>query len=396
MKKVLPKGFLAGAVHCGIKRFKKDLALIYSKTGSKTAAVFTKNKVKAAPLLVSKAILKKRESIKAIVVNSGNANCCTGWYGTRDAKRMIHAVAKNLGVKFNNVIVSSTGIIGKRLPISEIEASVPKLVKSLSENGIASAAQGILTTDKMLKIAAEKIKIGKKDIIISGIAKGAGMVHPNMATMLAFIMTDAKIDKDALRASLKEACDESFNAITVDGDMSTNDTAILMSNGAAGNKTIKKNSKEEKVFLKALKNVSIKLATDIVKDGEGATKLIHIYIKNAKTKGEAKKIANIIATSCLVKTSVHGQNPNWGRVASSVGASGLSSIKQNKFEVYLDKICVFRDGKSPEHAKEKFHKIYKKKNVEILVNLNSGKKEAKMWSCDLSKRYVEINSHYMT
>ena len=396
MKKILPKGFTAGAVHCGIKKTKKDLALIYSKIGCKAAAVFTKNKVKAAPLLISKDILNKGEPIKAVIINSGNANCCTGWYGTRDAKRMVAEVSKNLKIRFNNVLVSSTGIIGKRLPIDLIEKAMPKLIKSISEKGIVNLAKGISTTDKILKVYVEKINIGKKEVIISGVAKGAGMIHPNMATMLAFMMTDAKIDKDALKSALKEASDESFNAITVDGDMSTNDTALLMANGASGNKTIKNKTKEYYIFLKGLKDVCIKLAKDIVRDGEGATKLVEVYVKNAKTKSDAKKVAETIATSSLVKTSIYGENPNWGRVASSVGSSGVKNVRQNKFEVYLDKICVFKKGKAPDHLAEKFHKIYKKKNVEIVVDLHTGTKEARMWTCDLTKKYVEINSHYMT
>lgn len=276
MKHSLPKGFLAGGVHCGIKRFRKDLALIYSNANCKAVALFTKNKVKAAPLIVSKAVLKKGKPIRAIIVNSGNANCCTGWYGARDAKRMIDAVCKALKLKFNNVLVSSTGVIGKRLPIENIEKAMPKLAKSISEKGLFSAASAILTTDKKVKIAVERFNIGNKVVTVSAIAKGAGMVEPNMGTMLAFIMTDAKVDKDALSRALKEACEGSFNSITVDGDMSTNDTAALLANDLANNKTIKKNTKEYNAFLKALRKVSFKLAKDIVRDGEGATKFVTV------------------------------------------------------------------------------------------------------------------------
>lgn len=396
MRYILPKGFLASGTHCGIKRFKKDLALIYSKAGCKAAGVFTKNKVKAAPLLVSKEILKKAKSIRAVFVNSGNANCCTGWYGKRDAKRMISAVCKSLKLNFNNVLVSSTGIIGKRLQIDLIEKSTPKLARLLSEKGLKSAALGIMTTDKKIKVATQKIKIGKKDVIISGIAKGAGMIEPNMGTMLSFIMTDAKIDKDALKLALKEVSDSSFNSITIDGDMSTNDMVLLLANGLAGNQNIKRRTKEYKVFSKALKAVAFKLAKSIVEDGEGATKFVTIYVENAKTDQDAYKVAKAIANSCLVKTSIHGQNPNWGRVASTVGASGVQGIKPNKFEIYLDGVLVFKGGKFTMPSKERFHKIYKKKNVEIAVNLNVGRKDATIWTCDLSKRYVEINSHYMT
>jgi len=396
VKYILPKGFQASGTHCGIKRFKKDLALIYSKTGCKAVGVFTKNKVKAAPLVVSKSILKRGAPIRAIVINSGNANCCTGWYGTRDANRMIGAVCKNMQLKFNNVLVSSTGIIGKRLPIDLIEASTPKLVKLLSEKGLLGVAKAILTTDKKTKISVEKFNVGKKEVIVTGIAKGAGMIEPNMGTMLSFIMTDAKIDKDALKFALREACDKSFNSITIDGDMSTNDTVLLLANGLANNKTIKRGTKEYKAFLKVLKNVAFKLAKNIIEDGEGATKFVTVYVENARTTTDAYKVAKAIANSCLVKTSIHGENPNWGRVASSVGASGVGGIKPNRFEIYLDGVLVFKGGKFTMPSSKRFYKIYKRKNVEITVNLNLGKKDAVMWTCDLSKRYVEINSHYMT
>jgi len=396
MRHMLPKGFFASGTHCGIKRFKKDLALIYSKSGCKAAGVFTKNKLKAAPLVISKLTLKKGAPIRAVIVNSGNANCCTGRYGIRDAKRMINAVSSLMGLKFGNILVSSTGIIGKRLQIGLIEAAVPKLTRGLSAKGLVSAANALLTTDRKVKIATEKFKVGRKEIIITGIAKGAGMVHPNMATMLSFIMTDARIDKDALTSALKEACRVSFNAISIDGDMSPNDTVLILANGLAGNGTIKRGTKEYRAFVKALKNVSFKLAKNIVEDGEGATKFVTVYVENAVTERDAEKVARMIANSCLVKTSIHGENPNWGRVASSVGSSGAAGIKPNKFEIYLDGVLLFKRGKFTTPGRDKISKVYKRKNVEITVNLNAGRKNAVIWTCDLSKRYVEINSHYMT
>lgn len=396
MKYILPKGFLASGIHCGIKTFKKDLALIYSKVDCKASGIFTRNKVKAAPLIVSKSILKKGKPIRAIIVNSGNANCCTGWYGVRDSKRMINAVRENLKLKFNNILVSSTGIIGKRLPIGLIEEATPKLVKLLSEKGLISAAKAIMTTDRKMKFDVEKFNIGRKEIIISGIAKGAGMIEPNMGTMLSFIMTDCKIDKDALKLALKEACERSFNSITIDGDTSTNDMVVLLANGLANNTPIKKKTKEYRTFLKALGSITSKLARDIVEDGEGATKFVTIYVENAKTAGDAYKVARSVANSCLVKTSIYGENPNWGRIAATVGASGVKGIKPNKFEIYLDGVCVFKGGKFTMPSKEKFYRIYKRKKIEIAVNLNTGTKDAAIWTCDLSKRYVEINSHYVT
>jgi len=396
MKYILPKGFFAGGIHCGIKRFKKDLAIIYSKAGCRAVGIFTKNKIKAAPLIVSKAILKKGEPIRAVIINSGNANCCTGWYGARDSKRMIDSVSRALNVRFNNVLVSSTGVIGKRLPIEIIEDGIQELAGRLSEKGLLSAAYAILTTDRRVKIAVQKVIIDKKEIILSGIVKGAGMIHPNMATMLSFIMTDANIDKDALKLALKEASACSFNAISVDGDMSTNDTVLLLANALAGNRTIKRNTKEYDLFLKALKYMCFKLARDIVEDGEGATKFVTVHVKNAPSEKDAEKIARAIANSCLVKTSIFGESPNWGRVASSVGQSGANGIKPNKIEIYLDRVCMFKRGGFTQVSQEKKGKIYKRKTAEILVNLNAGSKEAKIWTCDLSKRYVEINAHYLS
>ncbi|MFH1593110.1 MAG: bifunctional glutamate N-acetyltransferase/amino-acid acetyltransferase ArgJ [Candidatus Omnitrophota bacterium] len=396
MKNTLPKGFLASGIHCGIKRFKKDLALIYSKSGCKAVGVFTKNKVKAAPLVVSRSILKKGGPIRAVVVNSGNANCCTGWYGTRDAKRMISAVCRELKLKFNNVLVSSTGVIGKRLPIELIEKGVIKLVRGLSAKGLLSAANAILTTDKKVKVASVKIDVGGRAVVICGIAKGAGMIEPNMGTMLSFIMTDARIDKDALKFALRTSCDGSFNSITIDGDMSTNDMVLLMASGAANNHTIKRRTKEFRAFLGAIKKITYKLAKSIVEDGEGATKFVAVNVNSARSQNEARKLARRVANSCLVKTSIHGENPNWGRIAASVGASKIKGLKPNKFEICLDGVCVFRNGKFNTSSSGKLSRIYKRRNVEITVNLNLGKERATIWTCDLSKRYVEINSHYMT
>ncbi len=395
-KYILPKGFQASGVHCGIKRFNNDLGLIYSRYPCKGVGVFTKNKIKAAPVLVTKDILNKGECTHAVIINSGNSNCCTGWYGVRDAKKMIHAVCESLKLKFNTVCVASTGIIGKRLPIDKIVSAVPKAVKRLSKKGIKNLARAIMTTDRKLKLETARFNIGRKEVIISGVCKGAGMIHPSMATMLCFIMTDAKIDKDALRMALKESVNSSFNSITIDGDMSTNDSVLLLANGQGNNKVVKKDTKEFDIFLKKLKKVTFKLAKDIIKDGEGATKFVTVYVKNALTQKDAQIVAREIANSLLVKTSIHGEDSNWGRVASSIGASMADGIKQNKIEIWLDKVCMFKNGKFTIPHKKRTSRIYKRRNVEILVNLNCGKKETRIWTCDLSKRYVEINSHYLT
>lgn len=395
-KYILPKGFLSSGVHCGIKRFNKDLGLIYSGSPCKGAGVFTKNKIKAAPVLVTKDILNKTKSVSAVIVNSGNSNCCTGWYGVRDAKKMIHAVCESLKLKLNTVCVASTGVIGKRLPIDKIVSAVPKAVKRLSEKGIKNLAQAIMTTDRKVKIETAIFNIGREEVIISGVCKGAGMIHPNMATMLCFIMTDARIDKDALKTALKDSVNSSFNSITIDGDMSTNDSVLLLANGEANNKVVKKDTKEFDIFLKNLKKVTFELAKDIVEDGEGATKFVNVYVKGAIRESDAKIIARKIANSLLVKTSIHGEDANWGRIASSVGASMAGGIRQNKIEIWLDKVCMFKNGKFTIPHKKRASRIYKKRSVEVLVNLNCGRKEARIWTCDLSKRYVEINSHYLT
>ncbi|MDD5439475.1 MAG: bifunctional glutamate N-acetyltransferase/amino-acid acetyltransferase ArgJ [Candidatus Omnitrophica bacterium] len=393
---ILPRGFLVNGTHCGIKRFNKDLGIIYSAAPCKAAGMFTKNKIKAAPLLVAKEILAKGEPIHAVIVNSGNANCCAGRVGTGDAKKMIMGVTANLDLKFNNVLVSSTGVIGKRLPVDLIVAAIPKLVKRLSERAVMSFAKAILTTDKKRKVETTRFLIGSHEVIITGVCKGSGMIHPNMATMLCFIMTDANIDKDALKLALRRVTDDTFNNIAIDNDMSTNDTVFILANGRAGNEPIKKGTKEFDLFVKHLHGIALELCREVIRDGEGATKLIHVRVKGAKTEKDAKKVARMIADSLLVKTSVHGGDPNWGRVAASVGSSMADGIRYGKIEIYLDRVCMFKNGKFTNPAANRVATIYKRGTVDILVNLNAGTKSAFMFTCDLSKRYVEINAHYMT
>jgi glutamate N-acetyltransferase/amino-acid N-acetyltransferase len=313
-----------------------------------------------------------------------------------DAKKMVSVTAQELGVKFANVCVASTGVIGRTLPIDKISAAIPVAVKRLSDSALMSLAKAILTTDKNRKVETAHISVGGKQVTITGLCKGAGMVHPNMATMLCFIMTDADIDKDALKTALKECVQDTFNVITVDGDMSTNDSVILMANGMSGNTVVKKGTRDYKTFRDALRHVTMELAKEIVKDGEGATKFVEIKVTGARTEKDAQKVARTIANSCLVKTSIHGQDPNWGRIASSVGSTMIEYIRPNKVEIHLDGVCMFRNNQFTNPPAGRVSGIYKKANVDILVNLNSGSKSAKMYTCDLSKRYVEINAHYLT
>jgi len=392
----LPRGFKASGVHCGIKRFNKDLALIYTDSPAKAAGVFTKNRVKAAPIHVTRDVLSKGLPIHAIIINSGNANCCTGKNGNNDAKKMAQVTSENLGLKFNNVCVASTGIIGKRLPIDDIVRSIPVAVKRLSEKGLKGLAKAILTTDRREKIKTLRFSVDEKEVNITGVCKGAGMICPNMATMLCFIMTDANVEKDALNTALKRAVNNTFNRITIDGDMSTNDCVLILANGRSENKIIRKNTKSFELFLGMLNEVCLHMAEAIVKGGEGATKFVRVNVCGAKTEDDAVAVARSIADSCLVKTSVHGQDANWGRIAASIGASMAGGISQKRMEIYLDGVCMFKKGTFTNPSGRRTSRIYKKKAVRIDINLRNGSKCAGMFTCDLSKRYVEINSHYLT
>jgi len=390
----LPKGFLVSGVYSGVKRKRKDLALFYSEVPCKTAAIFTKNKVKAAPLVLAERQLKKNGLISAVIVNSGNANCMTGARGVRDAERMATGTAKALGCSKDAVLVSSTGIIGEFMPIEKICSKVGKLVKKLSKKSLGAAAEGIMTTDRFKKVMTREFIAGGKKITITGVAKGAGMIEPDMTTMLCYILTDADISKSALKKALSSAAMSSFNAITVDGDMSTNDTVMLLANAEAGNKAIKDNGADFEAFQKNLNEVSKELAKMVVRDGEGATKFIEVKVRGAKSLKDAHKAANAIARSMLVKCAVLGEDPNWGRVASSVGSSGVL-FNPDKLGIILDGVTFVKNGVF-RPTKKKIDSVFKKSDVLIEVNLASGKKSASVFTCDLSKKYIDLNAHYTT
>lgn len=395
MKHKLPKGFLANGIHCGIKKKRKDISLFYSVKPCKCAAVFTTNKSKAAPVILGVEKLKKSNYAQAVVVNSGNANCMTGTRGLKDAKKMVSVTSSALNIPEDMVHVSSTGVIGVRMPMKPVVKGIPKLVAGLSPLGLAEAVDGIMTTDRFHKVTSRAFSVGDKKVTITGVAKGAGMINPNMATMLAYVLTDANITAGALKMALHESTDVSFNAITVDGDMSTNDTVMLLANGKANNPTITEASASFTRFRINLDIVTKTLAGMIVKDGEGASKFIEVRVKGAKSKSDAKKAAGAIANSLLVKCAVHGGDPNWGRVASSVGASGVA-FDPGKMEIILDGIVFFKKGKGTTLRAGKATKVFKKKNVDIEVNLHSGKAERVLYTCDISKRYISINSYYTT
>lgn len=390
----LPKGFLASGIHCGAKKKRKDLSLFYSESPCNAAALFTNNVVKAAPVVLCRENIKKGARIKAVLVNSGNANCMTGRRGLKDARAMIEHAANVMGTKKDEVFISSTGIIGEFMDMKPILKGVRTAAKELSPDGMNDAADGIMTTDKFRKISTRIFKLGGRKVKIMGVAKGAGMIKPEMATMLSYIMTDAAVSKTALKKALKYANDLSYNAITVDGDMSTNDTVLLLANGQAGNKTVK-GGKDLELFAKNLKDVMVELARMIVRDGEGAHKLIEVTVSGAKNAKDAKKVADSIGGSLLVKCAVLGGDPNWGRIASSAGAAGVK-FDTEKIKIKLDGKTFFSAGRSRAHVNRKKSAIFKGKEVKIEVDLGMGKAEAKVYSCDISKKYIAFNSYYTT
>ena len=394
-KHKLPKGFLVNGLHCGLKKKRKDLSLFYSENPCSTAALFTRNSAKAAPVILAQEQLKKNSRIRAVVVNSGNANCMTGTRGISDARKMVRRVAELLGVAEKEVLVSSTGIIGEFMPMKTVLGGMSELVRGLSDDALNDAADGIMTTDSFRKISSRTFVAGGKKIRITGVAKGAGMVKPDMATMLGYILTDANISGRAIQKALKYSNAGSFNAITVDGDMSTNDTVMLLANGAAGNSVIRSGGRDYRVFQETLCDVSRELAQMIVRDGEGASKFMEVHVKGARCQADAKKMAESIANSLLVKCMVLGGDPNWGRIASSAGASGVR-FDVRKMEIILDGVTFFKGGKVTRTLDRKTTSVFKKDDVNIVVNLHSGRKQAVMYSCDISKKYITLNSYYTT
>ena len=394
------KGFKAAGITAGLKKSgKKDLALIYSEYKAVSAAVFTKNLVKAAPILVDMENIKS-ENTQAIIVNSGNANACTGEDGYKNAKKMTEIIAEKLNLHPTEVLVESTGIIGVQMDMEKISSGLGKIVSELSEDGGHNAGEAIMTTDTFPKNLAVKMEIGGKAVTIAGIAKGSGMIHPDMATMLAFLVTDVSIDKKLLQKVFSKSTDDSYNMVSVDGDTSTNDMAGILANGAAGNtKITDENSEEFKIFKEALNFVNKELAKSIAKDGEGATKLIEVTTKNARTMEDAKKVSKSVITSSLFKAAVFGSDANWGRILCAVGYSGAELIV-DKIEIFIkgeDKIIqVAKNGMGIDFGEEEVEKILKEEKVGVIVNLNDGNYDATAWGCDLTYDYVKINADYRT
>jgi len=399
-----PEGFKASGVHCGLKRGDLDLALIYSDFPAVAWGMFTTNKVKAAPVKLS--LKKIRTSCaRAIVANSGNANACTGEKGLLDAVKMAEVAAQKLKISSDDVLVASTGIIGKPLPMDKIEEGIKKAAQSLSSHGGDLAAQAILTTDRTVKQMALETDVpgrGGKKVKIGGIAKGSGMISPNLATMLCFITTDACITKDALKEALQNAVNKSFNQISVDGDMSTNDTVIILANGKAGNKEIKTWRKKPTLrvkdenfqyFSQALDYLCIYLAKMIAKDGEGATKFVEVEVEGAPFPKDARRIARAVASSLLVKTAIAGASPNWGRIMAAIG-SAKTKVKPEKIDIYLNELLVVKKGETANAKLTEIRETLAKESVKITVKLNQGNCKTQFWGCDLTEKYVKINKRY--
>lgn len=390
-------GFLAAGIHCGIKKSgKKDLCIIYSEYPSVAAATFTTNKVKAAPILVNMEHIKS-EYIRAVVVNSGVANACTGEKGIEDAYEMAQITSKKLNVKKNEVIVASTGVIGTYLPMDIIKNGIEKASSCISKDGGLDAAEAIMTTDTFIKKCTVEIEIDDKKVLISGIAKGSGMIHPNMATMLSFVVTNANISKSMLSKALKESVNDSYNMISVDGDTSTNDMVLVLANGQAGNEIIDSEDKNYIEFKKALHYVNCELSKQIAKDGEGATKLIEVCVNNAKTIEDAKILAKSVIKSSLVKAAFFGSDANWGRIICSLGYSGADFEPENvsiSFKGQKDEICIVENGMGTAFDEGEAKKILDENYIRVIINLKDGEYNAKAWGCDLSYDYVKINGSY--
>lgn len=383
------QGFLAGAVQAGIRSQKElDLAILCSEKPCMAAGVFTTNTIKAAPVIISRKHLHDKRA-RAIVVNAGYANACTGETGLADASEMARSVAEKLALLTTDVLVASTGVIGIPLPMDKVQAGINKI--TLTKEGGHELARAMMTTDTFPKEIAISIESSGGGFTLAGVAKGAGMIHPNLATMLCFLTTDADVNPDFLQSALQKAVDDSFNMITVDGDTSPSDTVVLLANGLARNATI--NKRNGKLFQKALNHVCLHLAKCIARDGEGATKIIGVTVEGALTEAEARLSARIIASSPLVKSAIHGNDPNWGRVIAALGRSG-AKVDETKLVAYLNDFCVMRQGKPVSFNKQEASTSLDNKEVSVRLELNLGKGKATAWGCDLSEEYVTMNSAY--
>lgn len=389
------KGFTAAGVKAGIKKSGNlDVAVIYTKTQAVVAGTFTQNKVAAAPVYVSKEVVATGTA-HAIVANAGCANACTGQQGLDDAHKMAQIAADELGVNADDVIVGSTGVIGVNLPMDKLEAGIKDAVANLSADGSGNAGRAIITTDTHSKSVTCEFELSGKTVRMGAIAKGSGMIRPNMATMLCYITTDIAIDQALLQKAVSGCVEKSFNMISVDGDMSTNDMVIVLANGEANNAKITEENADYQIFFDKLMMLCTELAKQIAADGEGASKFLTINVKGAKSFVDAKTVGMAIANSPLVKTAFFGEDPNWGRVICAVGYSGADMVPE-KTVVKFGGITIFANGTGATYDEKALAHVMKEKDIVIDIELNMGQEDATVWSCDLSYEYVKINGEYHT
>ena len=389
-------GILASGIAAGIKPSgKKDLALVYSSAPARAAAVFTRNQVKGAPVLVSQEHLRDGRA-QAILASSGCANVCTGEQGLKDAREMTRIVGELLRVSPRQVLIAATGVIGQHLPMDKVRAGLPRLVKGLSPQGGRHAAEAILTTDTVPKEAAVRLEVAGRPVTIGGIAKGVAMLEPHLATMFCFMATDAMVAGDALHAVLQRAVDRSFNRITVDGDQSTSDTVAVVANGLAENASLERGGKGLRQFARGLEALTTRLAKLLVEDGEGATKLVEIRLRGARTRREALLAARSVANSPLVKTALNGGDPNWGRIMMALGKSPARVVGERVAIAIGDEAVVERGVQKPGARLDRIREIMGRREYAITIDLGLGRGEDYVWTSDLSEEYVRINAKYTT
>ncbi|MDI6771590.1 MAG: bifunctional glutamate N-acetyltransferase/amino-acid acetyltransferase ArgJ [bacterium] len=388
-----PRGFRAAGIHCGLKPSQPDLALVVSDLPATAAGTFTTNKMRSAPVILSESRLASGRA-QAVLVNSGNSNACTGARGDVDARAMTAAAAAALGVPEDSVVVASTGVIGRPLPVERITTGMPALVAALGSDGMA-AARAIMTTDAFPKTAAAQVDLGDGVVTIGGIAKGAGMIHPNMATMIAIMTTDAPVEAAALRAALRNAVGRSFNCISVDGDTSTSDSVFLLANGAAGVAPLDEGGVRYEAFLAGLTEVAGRLARLIVQDGEGATRVVEVTVRGATSDADARLAAGAVMTSPLVKTAFHGAELNWGRISAALGRSG-AEVAPERLAIAMGDVWVVRGGVGVPEVYPAAEAKVRAPEVRLTIDLGLGQGTFTGWTCDLSESYVKINSGYLS
>jgi glutamate N-acetyltransferase / amino-acid N-acetyltransferase len=387
-------GFMGAGVACGVRDAgRRDLGLLFSELPCETAAVFTRNAVKGAPLVVTREAVETG-GVRAVVANSGNANAATGGRGIEDARAMQALAAETLGIEASEVAVASTGVIGVHLPMDRISSGIRAASGKLDEGG-EGFAESILTTDTRAKEAVARVEVGGRTITVGGTAKGSGMIHPNMGTMLAFLATDAVVEKDCLKETLSRVTDRTFNRVTVDGDTSPSDMALLMANGAAGNEPLTLDSPDYPIFVEAIEDVAQTLAREIARDGEGATRLVEVAVEGAASEESAAALAKSVVGSNLVKAAVFGEDANWGRVLTAMGYSG-EVFDPEEVELWFGPIKVFSGGEPVPHEEAEANATLAAGQVKITVQLGEGDASATAWGCDLSYEYVRINGSYRT